>query len=112
MVADDERRRKLLLLDQQLLNNDETVGGERFFDGGYGYSENRHAETNQIQSSGKVPDLLAVAVSSESRRRRTKTKDRLRVNTISGKQFNSNPQVADYRDAQEVFEFFLGYANK
>ena len=24
----------------------------------------------------------------------------------------SYPQVADYRDAQEVFEFFLGYANK
>ena len=82
---------------------------------GYGrtdFAKQNNHHTDLYRTGIEVSDLLAVAVPSESRRRGTKTKDRLRMNTISGKPFNSNPQVADYRDAQEVFEFFLGYANK
>ena len=85
--------------------------GGRFSDGGYGYSEIHPTGTNRIQSSEKLPDLLAVVVPSESRRRRTKTKDSVRINKITGRKFDPNPKVADYENTQEVFEYFLGYAD-
>ena len=127
MVADDDSRRKLLLLDQELLNDDsvETFGGEKhtvstngqgskYSTFGCGRTENsktNNHHTDLFRTGIEVSNVLAVALQTESERRGTKTKDNLRTNTVTGRRFNPDPKVADYENAQEVFEYFLGYAD-
>lgn len=63
--------------------------------GGYGCSETA-TEANKTQYAGNdVSDLLAVALPERSGRQGAKT-------------YNPDPTVADYADADEVMEFWLG----
>ena len=78
-------------------------GGRNISSGGCGFTEGLQNGTkealqgiSQSENSGNIFGLLDVAMQAEPPRCRTETRP-----------FNPDPQIADYKDAEEVFKIFL-----